>query len=134
MFSGIIFVLGIVIMALAIKFTIATIWWNTTGPDGYHAAVNVDKFKNFSFGILMTAGIIALITGIYGMFLACCVNKCCAILFGTFLGSTWIAILVMGAIVTSVSFASQSNIQAFCDGTLTGTNAKFAALISDAIS
>ena len=134
MFSGIVFVLGIVIMALSIKFTVGAIWWNTTGPDGYHAALNVNKFKNVSFGILMTAGIIALITGIYGMFLACCVKKCCAILFGTFLGFTWIAILVMGAIVTSVSFASQSNIQAFCDGTLTGTNAKFAALISDAIS
>ena len=133
-FSGIVFILGIVIMALAIQFTIGATWWNTTGSDGNAADVNVEKFKNTSFGILVSAGIIAFITGIYGMFFTCCVNKCYAILFGTFLGFTWIAMLVMGSIVTAVSNASQSNIQAFCDGTLTGTNGKFAAQISDAIA
>ena len=133
-FSGIVFILGIVIMALAIQFTVGATWWNTTDPAGNPTDPNVEKFKNVSFGILVSAGIIAFSTGIYGMFFTCCVNKCYAILFGTFLGFTWIAMLVMGAIVTAVSYSSQSNIQAFCDGTLTGTNGKFAAQISDAIT
>jgi hypothetical protein len=84
--------------------------------------VNLEKFKNISYGILLGAGTVAFATGFFGFFFTCCKTKCYVITYGVFLSFTWLSILVLGAFVTSVAFGTNSGIQMFCDGTLGKSN------------
>ena len=92
----------------------------------------MNNFKNVSFGILVGAGGVAFLTGFFGFFLA---SKCCAgskgrsfaVVYGIFLSFTWIIIIVLGAIVTAVSYGSAAQISGFCTGQLS-TNQLFQAI------
>jgi cation transporter-like permease len=98
--------IGIVISALAIRFAVGDSFFTVKTLQGDISDVNVDRFKNISFGILLGAGIIAFSTGFFGFFFTCCKTKCFAVIYGVFLSFTWIIILVLGCIVTAVSVGS----------------------------
>ena len=117
--SVLIFCIGIAISALAIRFAVGDSFFTIKTLKGDIAEVDVDKFKNVSFGILLGAGIVAFATGFFGFFFTCCKSKSFAVIYGIFLSFTWIIILVLGCIVTAVSVGAPSELQAFCDGTLT---------------
>ena len=106
------------IAALAIRFAVGDSFFTIKTLQGEVSDVDIDRFKNISFGILLGSGIIAFLTGFFGFFFTCCKKKCYAIIFGIFLSFTWLVIIVLGCIVTTVSYGSQSAIQAFCDGTM----------------
>ena len=113
-----VFICGIVIAALAIRFAVGDSFFTVKTLQGDISDVDIDRFKNISFGILLGAGCIAFLTGFFGFFFTCCKKKCYAVIFGIFLSFTWIIIIVLGCIVTAVSYGSQSAIQSFCDGTM----------------
>jgi hypothetical protein len=113
-----IFCIGIVISALAIRFAVGDSFFTVKTLQGDISDVEVDKFKNISFGILLGAGIIAFSTGFFGFFFTCCKSKSFAVIYGIFLSFTWIIILVLGCIVTAVSVGSQSTLESFCEGTV----------------
>jgi cation transporter-like permease len=99
-----------VIAALAIRFAVGDSFFTVKTLQGDITDINVDKFKNISFGILLGAGCIAFATGFFGFFLTCCKKKCYAVIYGIFLSFTWVIILILGCIVTAVSYGSQSAI------------------------
>ena len=127
-FSGIILCLGIVVFALAIQLQVAKSYFTIQNIDGNAADINVEYLRNWGFGILVSFGFIAFVTGIYGLFFVCCSNRCYAIIFGTFLGVSWVVVLVVGALLTAVSQQSQASIQEFCEGS--GAYTKYTAQIT----
>jgi len=44
-------------------------------------------------------------------------------MYGIFLSFTWIFIFILGCVVTGASVSSQGTLQAFCDGTLSNSEA-----------
>lgn len=120
--SVFVFISGAVVAALAIRFALGGSFFNLLNADGTPADVNVARFKNISFGILLGAGIIALLTGFYGFFFMRCKDRCFAVWYGIFLSFTWIIILILGCVVTAVSYGSQSTLTSFCAGTLNSNN------------
>ena len=88
---------------MRLLFTVKTL-------EGDISDINVDKFKNTSFGILLGAGCIVFATGFFGFFFTCYKRKCYAVIYGIFLFFTWVILLVLACIVTAVSNGSQSAI------------------------
>lgn len=108
--SALVFICGVVIAALAIRFAVGDSFFTVKTLQGDISDINVDRFKNISFGILLGAGCIAFATGFFGFFLTLCNRRCYAVIYGIFLSFTWVIILVLGCIVTAVSYGSQSAI------------------------
>lgn len=104
--SSLVLIAGIVISALAIRFAVGSSFFTIATLTGTPADINVNNFKNVSFGILLGAGLTALATGVFGFFFTCCKKPCYAIIYGVFLSVTWVIIIILGAIVTGVSYGS----------------------------
>lgn len=77
------------------------------------------NFKNLSYGTLLAFSFMAIITGLAGTTCGCkpCAkgNICCPILFGIALFFVWLITLIVGSIITAVSFSGPEQIQTFCD-------------------
>ena len=131
MLSALVIIFGIIISVLAIKFAIGDSFFNVSSiGDLDPNDIDVSRFKRASFGLLLSMGLIALVTGGFGCLFTCCKQRWYAILYGIFLSFTWIFIFLLGCIITGASVTSESTLQAFCDGT---SNNKVASAISDAI-
>jgi hypothetical protein len=85
---------------------VATSFFTTSNTDGSPFDMNIETLRNWGFGILLSFGFIAFATGVYGLFFVCCSNRCYAIIYGTFLGVTWVVVLVVGALLTAASYSS----------------------------
>jgi len=130
--SGLVIIFGIVISALAIKFAIGDSFFNVKSiGDLDPNDIDVTRFKRASFGLLLSSGLVALLTGILGCLFTCCKQRWTAVIYGIFLSFAWIFIFLLGCIVTGASVTSESTLQAFCDGTI--ENNKVTSAISQAI-
>jgi len=109
--SALVLLAGIAIAALAIRFGVGDSFFNVKTLKGEVSNEDIDKFKNIGFGILLGAGCVAFLTGFFGFFFTCCKKKCYAVIFGIFLSFTWVIIIVLGAIITAVSYGSQSTMK-----------------------
>jgi len=108
--SALVLIAGCVIAAFAIHFAVGDSFFNIKTLKGDVSDVQIDNFKNVSFGILLGAGIVAFATGFFGFFFTCCKKRCYAVIYGIFLSFTWIIILVLGCIVTAVTYSSAESI------------------------
>lgn len=79
------------------------------------------KFKTVSYAILLAFACLAFITGILGTTCGCkpCAKGsiCWPVWFGLSLFLVWIITLIIGAILTAISFSGVDQLQAFCSGT-----------------
>jgi hypothetical protein len=110
-----------VISALAIKFALGDSFFNVKTLSADPSDINLAKFKNASFGLLLSSGLVAVATGGFGCLFTCCKQRWFAVLYGIFLSFTWIFIFILGCVVTGASVSSQGTLQAFCDGTLSNS-------------
>jgi hypothetical protein len=105
-----VFIAGAVVVGLAVRFQVGDSMFNiktlsdAIKGEGLPADLTLDRFKNISFGILVGAGGVGVLTGIFGFFFTCCKSKCYAVMYGIFLSVTWVVIIILGAILTAVSY------------------------------
>lgn len=109
------------ISALAIKFALGDSFFNVKTLSADPSDINLAKFKNASFGLLLSSGLVAVATGGFGCLFTCCKQRWFAVFYGIFLSFTWIFIFILGCVVTGASVSSQGTLQAFCDGTLSNS-------------
>ena len=119
--SGIVLTLGVLmVVESAIFYTRDSILTATIGSltDKLHI------FRISFFGVLMAFSCSAVLIGACGI---CCFCKPCArskalpIFYGIFLLFVWIVILVIGILISIVSFAPTQTVQSFCAGNTTNS-------------
>lgn len=80
---------------------------------------SMGNFKNASMAALLIFSLLAIGTGIAGATCGCkpCArgNICWPIIFGSLLLIVWLVTLIIGAIITTVSFTGPETLQSFCD-------------------
>ena len=87
-------------------------------------------FHIYSFGVLTGISCAAILLGICGICCSCktCVNNIALPIFhGIFLFLIWIVILLIGVLLTTVSFTRPSTIQSFCSGNITNARLNWAS-------
>jgi len=114
--SSLVALSGIAILALAVRFAVAESFFTVKTSKGDIVNEDIDYFKNISYGTLLGAGCAAFFTGFLGFFFTCCKKKYYAVFFGLLLSFSWVFIIILGAILTGVSYGSQNIIDAVCDG------------------
>lgn len=130
--SVIVILLGILmVIESAIYFTAGSILTTDLGT----LTDKVKSFHSSTFGVLMAFACSAILVGAFGAGCFCkpCKEKIALpILYGIFLFFVWVIILVIGIVVTVVSFSSPEAIQSFCKGEVTPAT-KRVEFISDHI-
>ena len=128
--SVIVILLGILmVIESAIYFTAGSILTTDLGT----LTDKVKSFHSSTFGVLMAFACSAILVGAFGAGCFCkpCKEKIALpILYGIFLFFVWVIILVIGIVVTAVSFSSPEAIQSFCTGDASNSRVAF---ISDQI-
>ena len=104
-FSSIIVLLSLVMAILAIRF-------NTQGITS--SLGEFDDYTNSAFLILLTSAIVALLSGIFGLFLYCCKNRFCAVMFGCLLLPSATAVFCFGLSIGAISNTSEETLHQFC--------------------
>jgi hypothetical protein len=125
--SVIVIILGIImIIESAIYYTAGSILTTDLGS----ITAQVKTFHTSTFAILMAFSCSALIAGILGSGCLCkpCVNNLALpIVYGITLFLVWIVILIVGIIITAVSFTSPTELQNFCSGNTTNSRIAWAS-------
>ena len=115
-------VLSVIVILLGILMVIESAIYHTKGSilttDLGTLTTAVKSFKNSTFGVLIAFSCSAILVGACGVgcFLKPCKEKIALpIIYGIFLFFVWVIILVIGIVVTAISFSSPDAIQMFCD-------------------
>lgn len=128
--SVVVILLGILmVIESAIYFTHGSILTTDLGT----ITEKVKSFHSSTFGVLMAFSCSAILVGACGAGCFCkpCKDKIALpIIYGIFLFFIWVIILVIGIVVTAVSYSSPDAIQSFCTGTTGNSRLGF---ISDQI-
>jgi hypothetical protein len=130
-------VLSVIVILLGILMVIESgIYWTHGSILTADIGVLTEKVKSFhssTFGVLIAFACSAILVGACGAGCMCkpCKDKIALpILYGILLFFVWVIILVIGIVVTAVSFSSPEAIQSFCTGNTTNSKVAF---ISDQI-
>jgi len=125
-------VLSVLVILLGILMVILSIIYFTKGSilttDLGTIKAAVKTFHSSTFGVLIAFAGSAILVGACG---ACCLGKPCKeklafpIIYGILLFFVWVIILVIGIVVTAISFSSPTAIQSFCTGNTTNSRLAF---------
>lgn len=125
-------VLSVLVILLGILMVIESIIYFTKGSilttDLGTIKEKVKTFHSSTFGVLIAFSASAILTGACG---ASCLAKPCKenraypIIYGILLFIVWVIILVIGIVVTAISFSSPTAIQSFCTGNTTNSRTAF---------
>jgi len=133
-------ILSVIVILLGILMVIESAIYHTKGSilttDLGTLTTAVKSFKNSTFGVLITFSCSAILVGACGVGCFCkpCKEKIALpIIYGIFLFFVWVIILVIGIVVTAISFSSPEAIQDFCTGNTTNSRLDFAANTIDDI-
>jgi hypothetical protein len=110
----------------AIYFTAGSILTTDLGT----ITEKVKTFHSSTFGVLMAFSCTAILVGAFGAGCFCkpCKEKIALpIIYGIFLFFVWVIILVIGIVVTGISYSSPGAIQSFCNGTSGNSRLDFVA-------
>jgi hypothetical protein len=130
-------ILSVIVILLGILMVIESAIYFTHGSiitaDLGTLKEKVKTFHSSTFGVLMAFSCSAILVGACGVGCFCkpCKEKIALpIIYGIFLFFVWVIILVIGIVVTAISFSSPEAIQSFCTGNTTNSRVAF---ISDQI-
>lgn len=106
--------LSVLVILCGVVMFIESVVYQSTGNNIFTADLgtwteNVAKFKNVTGGFLIAFSLVAFFTGIGGASCNCgpCAkgNICYPIIYGILIMFVWIVVLVIGIVLTAVSFA-----------------------------
>lgn len=113
--SGLVVILGLVMVFLSIRFSKAEVFDYEKGIVTDSKASNeISDFKTQVVIILLVTSFFAVLVGFCGLSLMCIRHRGCAVLFGCSLMPTWVAIFVLGTSLALFSNSSKSTIENFC--------------------
>ena len=115
--SAIVVILGLILLIMSIIFqTGESVLTADMGDLTDFAAV----FKNGIFAIVLIFSLLAIAVGAFGVGFQCkpCRKSPCgfAVCYGISIGMIWVAFIITGAIVTTVSTVSSNAVGKVCDG------------------
>lgn len=98
------FFAGLAIFVLTCNLAATNSYFTIRNPDGTPADVLVTRFTNESYGVLLFAAIGTILCAFLGIFFIILKNRCYSIIFGTVLFCLWIIIIIVGSVLTTVSY------------------------------
>lgn len=112
-FSTFLIILSFVISILAVRFKLGADTFmeiDVTEKKGGLKNSEIRMLQTSSFFILLSIGVISLVTGIGGFLFKCCKLRCYAVIYGFILGFFWFFIFVFGLVMFTLSSAAPDTI------------------------